>query len=266
MVTGKPLTGECPGALIVGASGGIGAALAHELARRGYTLALVARRAEALDTLAAELNAATRSGAAVPCARTYVHDVRDYDAAPALFERVLRDLGAAGSELRVAIYASGVMPAATQPGGWTFDDERAIIETNVTGAIRWLDLAAETFAKIGQGTLVGISSVAGDRGRKGNSVYMASKAALSTYLESLRYRLAGTGVRVVTVKPGYVATPLLAGATPPRPLVTSPEATAARIARLLARGPTVAYVPGYWRLIMALVRAIPARLMPKMPL
>ncbi len=258
-------TGERAGALIVGASSGTGAALARELARRGYMLALVGRQEDALNALRDELNA--RGGettTAAPVAHAYPADVRDYEAAPALFDRIRHDLGASGGELRLVVYSAGVMPRESRAGAWAFEDERAMIETNLTGAVRWLDLAAETFARIGSGTIVGVSSVAGDRGRKGNSVYMASKAGLSTYLESLRYRLAGTGVRVVTVKPGYVATPMIAGLRTPRPLTISPQTAARLIADRSERGPTVAYIPRYWRAIMAIIRAIPARLMPRL--
>jgi short-subunit dehydrogenase len=258
-----------PGALIVGASSGIGAALARELAGRGYRLALVARNAAALASLRDELNTAHRAGgdqAPASVARIYLHDVRVGDAAVALFDTIRRDLGAEGAELRLVVYTAGVMPGERADGGWSFADECATIETNLTGAICWLGLAAETFARVGAGTLVGLSSVAGDRGRKGNSAYMASKAGLSTYLESLRYRLAGTGVRVVTVKPGYVATPMTAGLKLPRRLVIAPERAAQRIAQLVERGPEVAYLPGYWRPIMRVVKAIPAALMPRLPI
>lgn len=200
-----------------------------------------------------------------PVAHIYASDVRDYDTAPALFERIRRDLGASGSDLRLVIYAAGVMPRESKAGGWRFEDERAMIVTNLTGAVRWLDLAAETFVRIGSGTIVGISSVAGDRGRKGNSVYMASTAGLSTYLESLRSRLVGTGVRVVTVKPGFVATPMIAGLRTPRPLTISPQTAAHLIANRSERGPTVAYIPRYWRAIMTVICAIPAWLMPRLP-
>jgi decaprenylphospho-beta-D-erythro-pentofuranosid-2-ulose 2-reductase len=259
-------SGERPGALVVGASSGIGAALARELAARDYSLALMARRGDALDALRSDLQSRAGGAAAAPSVYCYATDVRDADGAPALFERIRRDLGTSGSELRLVVYAAGVMPRATTSGGWRFDDERAMIETNITGAVRWLDLAAEAFTRVGAGTIVGISSVAGDRGRKGNSVYMASKAALSTYLESLRYRMAGTGVRVVTVKPGFVATPMTADHRTPRPLTISPEVAARRIADLCESGPSVAYVPSYWRAIMAAVRAVPPALMPRLPI
>src|SRR4029079_137460 len=139
-----------------------------------------------------------------PQARSYTCDVRVFDDASVLFQRIAEDMG---GPLRLIAYVAGIMPRG-EKNTWTFDEERAMIETNLLGAMRWLDLAAENFVRAGEGVIVGLSSVAGDRGRRGNSAYMASKAGLSTYLESLRYRLRGTGVRVVTIKPGYVATPM----------------------------------------------------------
>lgn len=254
-----------PGALIIGASSGIGAALARELADRGYALALLARRAAALDTLCAEIN--RRANAEI--ARAYPHDVRDYAAAPDLYAHILRQFGEHGATLRALIYVAGVMPAPEGNGEWSFEDERAMLETNALGAIRWLDLGAATFGQRGRGALVGVSSVAGDRGRRGNGAYMASKAALSTYLESLRYRLHaryGAGIRVVTVKPGYVATDLLANAHPPRPMVVSAQAAARPIANACEHGPEVVYVPSWWRLVMAGIKALPGFAMSRLPL
>lgn len=251
-----------PGALIVGASGGIGAALARELAGRGYTVALVARRAPDLEQLCAEINRQS-SGDAAPMARAYPHDARDYDAAPALFERIAGDFGA--DALALVVYCAGVMPDGND-GKWTFEQQHEMMDVNALGAMRWLDLAASYFRGRGSGTLVGISSVAGDRGRRGNGAYQASKAALSTYLESLRYGLQGTGVRVVTAKPGYVATPMTAHLKLPGRLVISPERAAKRIADVCKRGPSVAYIPGYWRPIMWVVRQLPSWLLSRLPL
>lgn len=245
------------GAIIVGASSGMGAALADELARRGYRLALVARRAPELEALAARLNAS-----APGLARVYPHDVRDFDAAPALFEQIRADL--ADAPLRLVVYVSGVLPPA-EADGWPFAAEREMIETNLMGAMRWLGLAAEVFVRQGRGSLVGVSSVAGDRGRAGNApAYMASKAGLSTYLESLRYQLARRGVRVVTIKPGLVATPMIAGAKPPRPLVISAEQAARRIAEVCERGPEVVYVPARWAGVMLIVRLLPPFIMKRL--
>src|SRR5258708_22872351 len=145
-----------PAALIVGASSGVGAALARRLARAGYALALVARRADQLERLATEINGAAQlPEGATPRATAYAHDVRDYDDAPALFTRITADLG----PLRLAVYAAGVMPAPTDDAR-TFAQERATHEINALRAIRWLHLAADAFQPPGLPLLVGVSPVA----------------------------------------------------------------------------------------------------------
>jgi short-subunit dehydrogenase len=243
----------------------MGAALARKLVDTGFQVALVARQVDKLDALADNLNTSYRDKTVAPVARTYQHDVRDYDAVSALIDRIRHEAGNSGGEIDVVVYAAGIMPPGEQ-GQWTFQEEHGTIETNLIGAMAWIGASAEVMKRIGHGTIVGISSVAGDRGRKGNSAYMASKAAFTTYLESLRYRLHGTGVRVVTVKPGYVATPLTAGMRLPRPLTISAEVAAANIARLCRGGRTVAYVPGYWRLIMLIIRTLPAWVLVRLPI
>ena len=248
-----------PGALILGASSGIGAALARELARQGYRLALVARNEAALAALTNEING---DHAGPPQARSYTCDVRVFDDAPALFQRITSDFG---GSLGLVAYVAGIMPRG-QDGAWTFEEERAMIETNFLGAMRWLDLAAASFTRAGAGVIVGVSSVAGDRGRRGNSAYMASKAGLSTYLESLRYRLRGTGVRVVTIKPGYVATPMTADLKLPQALTITPEHAAKRIAQAAKNSSGVVYIPGYWRPIMWGIRQLPAAALARLPI
>jgi decaprenylphospho-beta-D-erythro-pentofuranosid-2-ulose 2-reductase len=255
-----PATTAGRGSLVIGASSGIGAAVAHELARRGYTLALVARREDELASLCGEINAAADR----ECAHAYTHDVRDYDAAPALLRQIVTDLG--GQPLQMVVYTAGIMPPPeSATGDWPFADERAMLETNTVGAMRWLGLAADVFEARGYGTLVGVSSVAGERGRRGNSAYQASKAALTIWLESLRYRLTGSGVRVVTIKPGYVATPMTAALKLPKRATISPDEAARRIVSAAERGRAVTYVPGYWRPIMWTVRQLPAFVMTRLP-
>ena len=247
---------ERDGALVVGASSGIGAALARELVAHGSHVALVARRGDALDALAAELNAGDAHDLV---ARAYIHDVSSYDEAPALFARIAAEM----TPLRLVVYAAGVMPRTTT--GADFASERAMMATNVLGAMRWLGLAAAHFQREGRGTLVGISSVAGERSRPGNGGYQASKAALSAYLDALRFQFQPSGVRVVTIKAGYVATPMTAGLRLPHALTTSPEAAARAIAHACTRGPRVVYVPGYWRAVMWGVRLMPARVLARLP-
>src|SRR5688572_209611 len=190
------------GAIVVGASSGIGAALARRLAREGYGVALVGRRAEALETLCAEINAEAVPGQVR--ARAYVHDVRQYADVPAAFQTVLRDLG----HVDVVVYSAGVL-RPVELSEFNFEKDRAALETNLLGAVAWLNQAAMFFERTGGGQIVGISSIAGERGRIGNPAYNASKAALNSYLESLRNRLTRKGVHVLTVKPGFVDTPML---------------------------------------------------------
>lgn len=249
---------ERPGALIVGASSGLGAALAQRFVAQGWRVALVARRADQLAALCGDLNARAGADADDPIALAFPHDVRAYDEAPALFARIAD----AVAPLRLVIYAAGILPDVTT--GTSFEDERATLEINTIGALRWLGLAADQLERAGGGTLAGISSVAGDRGRPGNGAYQASKAALSSYLDSLRFRLKPKGVRVVTLRPGYVATPMIAGRATPKRLTVTTDAAADAILRAIQRGTPVAYIPGTWRPIMWIVRHAPAALVARL--
>jgi NAD(P)-dependent dehydrogenase (short-subunit alcohol dehydrogenase family) len=159
--------------------------------------------------------------------------------------------------LDLVIYAAGVMPRVG-PQDYDVAVDREIVETNLIGAMAWLNPAAERFSRLRGGAIVGIGSVAGDRGRLGNPAYGASKAALHAYLESLRYRLRGAGVQVLTVKPGPVRTPMTEGLDR-LPLVVDAEVAVDGILSALHRGADVAYVPRRWAPIMAVVRSIPGR-------
>lgn len=168
----------------------MGRELALQLAKRGCKVAVVGRRLDRLQELAKN-----------PMILPFQHDVTKYDEVPVLFQEVCKALGG----LDLIIYASGVM-ADVGPYEFEFEKDREMIEVNVLGGIAWLNQAAIRFSNVGEGTIVGIGSVAGDRGRVGQPVYNASKAALATYLEALRNRLWKEGVTVVTVKPGPVQT------------------------------------------------------------
>jgi short-subunit dehydrogenase len=158
------------------------------------------------------------------------------------------------------VYASGVQPVVG-PDEFPVDVDLNTIATNFSGAVAWLDVAADRFTRAGRGTIIGIGSVAGDRGRRSNPVYGATKAALASYLEALRNRLAIKGVTVTTVKPGFVATRLLEQfSTPPFVPVATPDVAARELLDAAGGGKRVVYVPSWWRVVMFLVRAIPAPL------
>ncbi len=182
--------------IVVGASSGLGAELTRLLVVRGDTVAALARRTDRLEELRQDLGERL-----LPIA----HDVTDFDTVPSLFQDVCHQLGG----LDLIIYCAGVMPDVG-PTEFSFAKDQSMIDVNVTGAVAWLNEAATRFQNTKHGTIVGIGSVAGERGRQGQPVYNMSKAALKSYMESLRNRLSKYGVKVVTIKPGPIATEMTA--------------------------------------------------------
>ena len=243
----SPLTPQ-PVALIVGASSGIGEALARRLAAEGYRVALVARRAELLEKVAADLNTQYGPGRA----RAYAHDVTHTAEAPAVFQKILANFG----RLDVVVYNSGVL-LPTELNEYDTAKDRQMLEVNLLGAFAWLNLAAQLFERMGSGHIVGLSSVAGDRGRVRSPAYNTSKAGLTTYLESLRNRLTRRGVHVLTVKPGFVSTDMIKH-SPRLFWVVTPEQVAADIAAALRARRQQIYTPARWGWLMLVVRNIPS--------
>jgi len=235
-------TSYAPRALVVGASSGIGAALVEELVRRGTRVAALARRGEALAALAERL------GPERVLVRT--HDVHARGEVPALFEELVRALGG----LDAVYYVAGVMPRIG-PEDYDTEADAEILAVNTLGAIAWCNPAAEYFLSRRAGVIVGVGSIAGDRGRRGNPVYGASKAALAHYLEALRNRLAEANVRVCTIKPGRVETPMLEGLD----MTGAPAAAVARTIVSYARhGRGTRYVPLRWLAVSLVIRSIPS--------
>jgi short-subunit dehydrogenase len=139
------------------------------------------------------------------------------------------------------------------------DDSAAalIMSSNYTGPARFLLAAARLMQQRGSGCIVGISSVAGDRGRGSNFIYGSAKAGFTAFLSGLRSRCSRSNIHVITVKPGFVATRMTAGMKLPRALTTTPEAVAEAVLRAHSRRANVIYVGGVWRLIMTVVRFLP---------
>jgi short-subunit dehydrogenase len=233
---------------VVGAAQGIGAALTRKLAKEGYTLALLDRNAELLNKVCAGI--AADGSTAIP----YVHDVTDAESVPTLLRRIVADLGG----LDLFVYVAGVIhfPALDE---YNFEQDRRMVEVNLLGAMAWMSQVAPMFQNAKSGQIVGISSVAGDRGRIGNPGYNTSKAGLTTYLEALRNRLTRHGVNVITIKPGMVRTEMLSLPGAPRPMFAiSPEQAADEIAKAIRKRSQVVYVSGLWRLIMLVICHIPS--------
>ena len=235
-------------ALVIGASSGIGAAVARRLAAGGTRVVLVARRRDKLEKLTALINTAAGEDRAM----CRVHDVRDTVGAAELFQTVARDLGG----LDLVVYAAGVMhPVAFDE--FNVEADLDTVDVNLRGAIAWLDPAAERFSRLGGGTIIGIGSVAGDRGRTGNPVYCAAKAGFHAYLEAIRNRVARYGVKVVTIKPGFVDTAMTRGLDGLFWLISADRAAEIILSKA-RRGAVVAYVPARWRWVMLVIRSIPS--------
>ncbi len=230
-------------AIVVGGSSGIGEAMAKQLAAEGATVAVVARRAAELERVCAGSDKL----------KAYPHDVENFDEVPALYGKIVADLGG----LDLLVYAAGVMPAVAE-GEYSFDKDRQMMAVNVVGAMAWMNPVAARFEAARGGTILGVSSIAGERGRRGNPGYTTSKAALSAYLEALRNRCSRYGVNVVTAKPGFVATAMTKGMG--KLLWIIPADEAARRCLALARKGSGAsgFVPGRWALVAWVVRSIPS--------
>jgi decaprenylphospho-beta-D-erythro-pentofuranosid-2-ulose 2-reductase len=235
-------------AILVGASSGIGAALAEKLAGEGYQLALLGRRKDLLDELCAKINQKHGETRAL----AFVHDVTDVKSVPALFTEIVKTLGG----LDVLIYNAGILLKVKLD---EFDAQKDLDMTDINylGALAWLNPAAAYFQSIKGGQIVGIGSVAGDRGRVTAPAYNASKAALHAYLEALRNRLTRHGVNVLTIKPGFVSTDMIKD-NPRTPMAISAEKAADGIYKAMRARKQTVYIPVQWGLIMHIIRHIPS--------
>jgi decaprenylphospho-beta-D-erythro-pentofuranosid-2-ulose 2-reductase len=232
--------------LVLGATSAIAQATVRLLAARGASLYLVGRNAERLEAVAKD--ARTRGAARVESEAVDLDDLTRHEA---LVERAGTALGG----LDGALIAHGIL-GDQKAAERSFSETEKVLRTNFLSAVSLLTPLANRFEAQKAGTLVVISSVAGDRGRQSNYVYGASKGALSVFLQGLRNRLARSGVAVVTVKPGFVDTPMTADLKK-NALFASPEKVARGLLRAADKGRDEVYLPGFWRLIMFIIRSIP---------
>jgi len=237
-------------AILVGAAGGIGAATARKLAQEGYVLALLDRSETALQALCDEINNAHTETRALP----FIHDVTNYMKIPDLLRRIVAQIGG----LDLFLYVAGIIhfPALDE---FNFEEDLKMVEVNQLGAMAWMSQVAPLFQSMKKGQIVGVSSVAGDRGRIGNPGYNASKAGFTCYLEALRNRLTRHGVNVITIKPGMVTTDMLKLPNAPKPvLAVTPEQAADGIWNAIRKRKQVAYISGLWRWVMLIITHLPS--------
>lgn len=230
--------------IITGASSGIGAALARHYARQGAVLGLIARRAAELESLAAQFS--------VPV-RIYPADVRD----AAALQAAAADFIARHGSPDIVIANAGVSTGTLTEFPEDLASFQAVIDINVVGMVKTFQPFIAAMRAAGRGSLVGIASVAGYRGLPGAAAYSASKAAVIAYLESLRVELASSGIKVITICPGYIATPLTTNNPYPMPFLLSADVAARKFAATIASGKSFVVIPWQMAIVARLLHVMP---------
>ncbi len=241
--------------LITGASAGIGRHVALAFARRGYDLALAARRLESLEALKAQI------AEAHPAVRVEIAalDVTQLDSVTA----VIQSLAARFGGLDIIMANAGIGDGGGLVGKGDFARDAAVIQTNVLGAMATVDAAVRLFRQQKNGQVVAVASVAAARGVPGAAAYCTSKAAIAMYADAVRAELHHTPIRVTTLYPGYIDTEMN-NKMKRRPFLVTVEDGAERIAKLIERGVQEAAVPGWpWGLVMWLLRRMPTSVIAK---
>jgi decaprenylphospho-beta-D-erythro-pentofuranosid-2-ulose 2-reductase len=233
--------------LIIGATSAIAEASARLFAQSGDQFFLVARSQAQLIAVAADLK--VRGS---PMVATHVMDANDFDAHMPMLEAAQQALG----NIDTVLIAHGTLSdqeACQQSIALTMQE----IKTNALSVIALLTPIANLFEQQQRGTIVVISSVAGDRGRKSNYVYGSAKAMVTAFMSGLRQRLYKSGVTVLTIKPGFVATPMTEKLALPAMLTSSAATVAQEIQRAINKQKDVVYTPWFWSPIMQIIRGIP---------
>jgi decaprenylphospho-beta-D-erythro-pentofuranosid-2-ulose 2-reductase len=239
--------------LILGAASDMAVAVARKFAAEGYTITLAARNLERLQAIEADLK--VRHRAMVSSVMFDALDFKSHDtfykALPEKPDIVICVFGLLGDQYEAQ-------------KNWKACEE--IIASNYLGAVSILNIVANDFEAKGKGVIVGISSVAGDRGRQSNYFYGSAKAGFTAYLSGLRNRLFHRGVHVVTVKPGFVKTRMIENLKTPGPLTASPKKVADHIFAAVRKRRNSIYVLPVWALVMFIIKIIPEGIFKKLKL
>ncbi len=234
--------------VLLGATSGVARYIARRFGQLGYTVGLAGRDREELEILATDI----RTRYTVEC-HTLHFDALAFQEHGSFLKQCEQAFGELPGGV---VLCFGYMPdqVAAQE---EFDVAHRILDTNFTGAVSILECFASAYEARGNGFIAALTSVAGDRGRKANYIYGAAKAGLGIYLQGLRNRLHARGVRVTTIKPGFMDTAMTYGMKLPALLVASPEDAAKAIVDKIVHGKNIAYVPFFWRYIMWIIKSIP---------
>jgi len=239
--------------LILGATSRIAQSIAAEHAKDGDSILLAARDRDEVKTIASDIQVRHSK-------RVLIGDFEatDFDSHAGFIADAVEALGSIDTAY-VVFGAMGEQEESQQD----FSAARAVLDVNFTGAVSVSEALAAYMEERGEGTIIGISSVAGDRGRQSNYFYGAAKGGYSLYLQGLRGRLAKSGVHVMTAKLGFIDTPMTYGLKTKIP-IASTEATAKALKKAAAKGKNTLYYPWFWRFVMLLIKAIPERTFKKL--
>jgi short-subunit dehydrogenase len=230
--------------LIIGAKSDMAKAIAHVYAKQGYNIYLSARKVDELKIFAEDLRIRTAKEV-----KLLELDILDYASHEKFYDALeVKPLGVIS-----AVGYLGQQDEAEE----NFAETELIIDTNFTGVVSLFNIIANDFEKRNTGFMVGISSVAGDRGRKSNYIYGAAKAAFTAYLSGLRNRLYDSNVHVMTVKPGFVATKMTEGMDLPEKLTATAEEVADDIFKAQEKKVNILYTKWIWRWVMLIIKNIP---------
>ena len=240
--------------IILGALSAIATAAARIYAREGAALVLVARNEERLNALASDLYARGAVNVAVAAMdlEAEAGHADDY------LQGWAKHLGGV-DHIHVVYGYLGSQQAASSSTA----ELARIVTSNFASAVHWCEAAANILRRQKHGSLVAVSSVAGDRGRQSNYAYGAAKGGLALYVQGIAHSLAGTGARAVVVKPGFVDTPMTDGLKKGGPMWASADQVGQALRRAADKGGPIQYAPGKWRIVMAIIRAVPAFLFHK---
>ena len=238
--------------LLIGATSSITRALAHQMAQQGAVLHLAARDGFEVERVAKDI--AIRYRAPISWS---TFEALDDGTHPELLKKTL-------DRLDGVVVSLGKL-GDQQQAQVNFDHARQIIHSNYTGVVSVLTHIANYLEQQGSGFIIGISSVAGDRGRQSNYIYGSAKGALNLFLQGMRNRLVKSGVHVMTVKPGFVDTKMTFGKSGMF-LVASPEQVATAVMKALKKEKNIVYVPWFWCWIMLIIRIIPEQLFKRLKL
>lgn len=242
-----------PSILLLGATSDMAVAIAQKFAQKGYLIQLASRNSQRLKPLQSDL--AIRFNA-----KTSVHefDALDFESHSLFFETL-----SPKPDITVSVFGYlGDQEKAEQD----WKESKKIIDSNYTGCVSVLNAAAKYYARQMAGCIVGICSVAGDRGRQSNYIYGSAKAGFKAYLSGLRNRMQRYKVHVVTIQPGFVYTKMTEHLTLPKLLTAQPYDVANAVYKSVRKKKNIVYVKWFWRWIMLLIRSIPERMFKKMKL